>query len=133
MNDSTMKMARRTIYRSAAQKLTDGMRGFLERQPFAMLGTYNPDGLIHMVTLSYIFEDGRFFWRHRRRVAKRATSRIGLRRQSPWTTATLSSGSRQWARPSSFAGGALGRSTPSCTAGPGRRRALRSWAAARAE
>ena len=61
MNDSTMKMARRTIYRSTAQKLTDGMRGFLERQSFAMLGTYNPDGLIHMVTLSYIFEDGRFF------------------------------------------------------------------------
>ena len=52
MNDSTMKMARRTIYRSTAQKLTDGMRWFLERQSFAMLGTYNPDGLIHMVTLS---------------------------------------------------------------------------------
>ena len=37
-------MARRTIYRSTEQKLTDGMRVFLERQPFAVLATYNPDG-----------------------------------------------------------------------------------------
>jgi PPOX class probable F420-dependent enzyme len=61
MTDNTTTMARRTIYRSTARKLTDGMREFLERQPFAMLGTYNPDGSIHVVPLSYFFEDGRFF------------------------------------------------------------------------
>jgi nitroimidazol reductase NimA-like FMN-containing flavoprotein (pyridoxamine 5'-phosphate oxidase superfamily) len=27
-----------------------------------MLATYNPDGSIHVVPLSYIFEDGRFFF-----------------------------------------------------------------------
>jgi general stress protein 26 len=62
MDDSTTTMARRTIYRSTAQKLTDGMRAFLERQPFAMLATHNPDGSIHVVSLSYMFEDGRFFF-----------------------------------------------------------------------
>jgi PPOX class probable F420-dependent enzyme len=62
MTDDTTTMARRTIYRSTAQKVTDGMQEFLERQPFAMLATYNPDGSIHVVPLSYIFEDGRFFF-----------------------------------------------------------------------
>ena len=61
MTDNTMTMARRTIYRSTAQKLTDGMREFLERQPFATLATHNPDGSIHVVSLSYLFEDGQFF------------------------------------------------------------------------
>lgn len=37
MTDNHTTMARRTIYRSITQKLTDGMRAFLERQPFAML------------------------------------------------------------------------------------------------
>lgn len=61
MTDSTTAIARRTIYRSTAQELTDGMREFLERQTFAMLATYHPDGSIHVVPLSYIFEDGCFF------------------------------------------------------------------------
>jgi general stress protein 26 len=43
------------------QKLTDGMRDFLERQPYATLATHNPDGSIHAVPLAYIFEDGLFF------------------------------------------------------------------------
>jgi nitroimidazol reductase NimA-like FMN-containing flavoprotein (pyridoxamine 5'-phosphate oxidase superfamily) len=60
-NKSTT-MARRTIYRSTAHELTDGMREFLERQPFAMLATYNLDDSIHVVPLSYMFEDGRFFF-----------------------------------------------------------------------
>ena len=42
--------------------MTDWMREFLERQPFAVLATHNPDGSIHVVPLSYLFEDGRFFF-----------------------------------------------------------------------
>jgi PPOX class probable F420-dependent enzyme len=61
MTDNTSMMARRTIYRSTAQMLTDEMRRFLERQLFAMLATYNPDGSIHVVPLSYVFEGGQFF------------------------------------------------------------------------
>lgn len=62
MTDDTTKMVRRTIYRSTAQELSDEMREFLERQTVAMLATYHPDGSIHVVPLSYIFEDGRFFF-----------------------------------------------------------------------
>jgi PPOX class probable F420-dependent enzyme len=62
MTDEITTTACRTIYRSTAQELTDGMREFLERQPFAMLATYNPDGSIHVVPLSYVFEKGRFFF-----------------------------------------------------------------------
>jgi FAD/FMN-containing dehydrogenase len=49
----------------------------------------------------------------------------GPRRRSSWTTAAPLSGSRPRAQPSSFAASAPGRSTPSCIAGPGRRRTLK--------
>ncbi len=62
MSDNTTAKARRTIYRSTAQELTAEMRAFLERQTVAMLATHHPDGSIHVVPLSYIFEDGRFFF-----------------------------------------------------------------------
>ena len=96
MTDNITAMARRTIYRSTAQKLTDGMREFLERQTFAMLATHNPDGSIHVVPLSYIFEDGRFFFatssssRKARNLAARpeATVTVDDRSTLEWVSAT---------------------------------------------
>jgi PPOX class probable F420-dependent enzyme len=96
MTDNTMTMARRTIYRSTAQKLTDGMREFLERQPFATLATHNPDGSIHVVPLSYLFEDGQFFLatssssRKARNLAARpeATVTVDDRNTLEWVSAT---------------------------------------------
>lgn len=96
MTDDTAMMARRTIYRSTTQDLTDGMRGFLERQPFAMLATHNPDGSIHVVPLSYLFEDGRFFFatssssRKARNLAARpeATVTVDDRNTLEWVSAT---------------------------------------------
>jgi PPOX class probable F420-dependent enzyme len=89
-------MARRTIYRSTEQELTDGMRGFLERQPFAVLATHNPDGSTHVVPLSYMFEDGRFFLatssssRKARNLAARpeATVTVDDRITLEWVSAT---------------------------------------------
>lgn len=96
MTDDTTKMARRTIYRSTAQELTDEVREFLERQQFAMLATYNPDGSIHVVPLSYMFEDGRFFLatssssRKARNLAARpeATVTVDDRSTLEWVSAT---------------------------------------------
>lgn len=96
MTDDTTKMARRTIYRSTAQELTDGMREFLERQTVAMLATYHPDGSIHVVPLSYIFEDGRFFFatssssRKARNLVARpeATVTVDDRSTLEWVSAT---------------------------------------------
>ncbi len=96
MTDSTTDIARRTVYRSTAQELTDGMREFLERQTFAMLATYHPDGSIHVVPLSYIFEDGRFFFatssssRKARNLVARpeATVTVDDRSTLEWVSAT---------------------------------------------
>lgn len=96
MTDNTTTMAHRTIYRSTAQELTDGLRDFLGRQPFAMLATYNPDGSIHIVPLSYIFENGRFFLatssssRKARNLAARpeATITVDDRGALEWVSAT---------------------------------------------
>ncbi len=96
MADEITTMARRTIYRSTAQELTDGMREFLERQPFALLATLNPDGSVHVVPLSYLFEDGRFFLatssssRKARNLAARpeATLTVDDRGTLEWVSAT---------------------------------------------
>lgn len=96
MTDDTMAMARRTIYRSTAQELTEGMQEFLKRQPFAMLATHNPDGSIHVVPVSYLFEDGRFFFatssssRKARNLAARpeATVTVDNRSTPEWVSAT---------------------------------------------
>lgn len=96
MTDNTTTMARRTIYRSTAHELTDGMREFLERQSLAMLATYNPDGSIHVVPLSYMFEDGRFYLatssssRKARNLAARpeATLTVDDRSTLEWMSAT---------------------------------------------
>lgn len=96
MTDDTMTMARRTIYRSTAQELTERMQEFLERQPFAMLATHNPDGSIHLVPLSYIFEDGRFFFAtssssrkaHNLAARPEATVTVDDRRTPEWVSAT---------------------------------------------
>jgi PPOX class probable F420-dependent enzyme len=96
MPDNATTTARRTIYRSTAQELTYGMREFLERQPFAMLATHNPDGSIHVVPLSYMFEYGRFFFatssssRKARNLAARpeATVTVDDRSALGWVSAT---------------------------------------------
>ena len=96
MTDNATAMVRRTIYQSTEQKLTDGIREFLERQPFAVLATYNPDGSIHVVPLSYMFEDGRFFLatssssRKARNLAARpeATVTVDDRITLEWVSAT---------------------------------------------
>lgn len=96
MADNTMTVARRTIYRSTARELTPRIQEFLEGQPFAMLATHNPDGSIHLVPLSYIFEDRRFFFatssssRKARNLAARpeATVTVDDRRTLEWVSAT---------------------------------------------
>ena len=96
MTDNATAMARRTIYRSTAHELTGRMKEFLERQPFAVLATHNPDGSVHVVPLSYIFEDGRFFFatssssRKARNLAARpdATVTVDDRSTLQWVSAT---------------------------------------------
>ncbi len=96
MTDEISTTARRTIYRSTAHELTDGMQEFLERQPFAMLATHNPDGSIHLVPLSHIFEEGRFFFatssssRKARNLVARpeATVTVDDRSTLEWVSAT---------------------------------------------
>jgi PPOX class probable F420-dependent enzyme len=95
-DETTTTTARRTIYRSTAHTLTNGMREFLEQQPFATLATHNPDGSIHVVPLSYMYEDGRFFFatasssRKARNLAARpeATITVDDRSTLEWVSAT---------------------------------------------
>lgn len=96
MTDDLATMARRTIYRATGRELTETMRNFLERQPFATLATRNVDGTMHVVPLSYMFEDGRFFLaassssRKARYLAARpeATVKVDDRGALKWVSAT---------------------------------------------
>jgi PPOX class probable F420-dependent enzyme len=84
------------IYRSTARELTDPMREFLARQPFATLATLNEDGSIHLVPTWYLFDDGQFFiatWsgsRKARNVAARAQATVTVddRGTAEWVSAT---------------------------------------------
>lgn len=84
-----------SINRSTARELTDPMREFLQRQPFATLATHNPDGSIHLVPVWFLFSDGRFYvatWsgtRKVRNVAVRpgATITVDDRETAEWVSA----------------------------------------------